>query len=98
MPTDQPKLYVWPAIFAAVVLLVVAYGGAYYAMVWPRGVGPKFSPVEKMVPGYRLRSGNVLDDIIASMDDPVESGWTTFFAPIHWLDRRIRPHVWEPGR
>jgi hypothetical protein len=18
------------------------------------------------------------------------------FAPIHWLDRRIRPHVWEP--
>jgi hypothetical protein len=20
----------------------------------------------------------------------------TFFAPIHWLDRRIPPHVWEP--
>jgi hypothetical protein len=20
----------------------------------------------------------------------------TLFAPIHWLDRRIRPHVWEP--
>ena len=23
--------------------------------------------------------------------------WTDrLFAPIHWLDRRIRPHVWEP--
>ena len=20
----------------------------------------------------------------------------TLFSPIHWLDRRIRPHVWEP--
>lgn len=19
-----------------------------------------------------------------------------FFAPIHWLDRRMRPHVWQP--
>jgi hypothetical protein len=22
--------------------------------------------------------------------------WGLFFAPIHWLDRRIRPQVWEP--
>jgi hypothetical protein len=37
---------------------------------------------------------------------PIEMpGWTdsnltdlgeVVFAPIHWIDRRVRPHVWEP--
>ena len=26
----------------------------------------------------------------------VRPAWERFFAPIHWLDRRLRPDVWEP--
>jgi hypothetical protein len=32
-----------------------------------------------------------------SQGDQYPSVWSQFFAPIHWLDRRLRPHVWEPA-
>lgn len=75
-------------IAAAVTLaLIGGYLGAYYSTVvwWWEGVEIN----GRREPYYVLTSTN---------PDPHESSsfLGRFFVPAHWLDRRIRPDVWEP--
>ena len=59
------------------------YVGAYYATVRPRMVHTMFGNL--LIPCHVLRPGGMWDL------------WSyRIFSPIHWLDRRIRPHIWDP--
>ncbi len=69
--------------------LLCMYAGAYYALVEPipaskwftLRVGTVGRPYgPRMLPWYGSTG--------VALDRP--------FLPIHWFDRRIRPHVWEP--
>ena len=82
---SERKLYPSVMICVVAVLLVCAYVGAYYATVIP----------------YRLSSGKVFP-----MHRPPWAGevllprtidrFNVLFAPVHWVDRRLRPHLWNP--
>jgi hypothetical protein len=80
MPSDRKPSVIVPV---AVVVLLAVYVAAYYAAATPfRLVGrivPVYSPPWDRADGLPKAPG----------------GTHTFFAPIHWLDRRIRPGVWE---
>ena len=83
MSDRKSTFVVLPAVATALVLLG-AYVGAYYRMV--------------EVPDMRPFEGEVAADYSWSHEsvprNPSRS-WRRFFAPVHWLDRRIRPHVWR---
>ncbi|MCC7425219.1 MAG: hypothetical protein IT428_33530 [Planctomycetaceae bacterium] len=70
---------------AALLVLIGGYVGVYYATVTVKGSGdPFYTPHAWFTDGSKtsyLAWKGRLD---------------RFFFPIHWLDRRIRPHVWEP--
>jgi hypothetical protein len=80
LPDRKPSLATLIAV--AIVLL---YVGAYYATARPTLT----TPTGKIAPWYHIASS------------PNEN-WKYFelanqvFAPMVWIDRRIRPHVWEP--
>lgn len=77
---EERNRSVWPSI-GLVLLLPMLYVGVYYGTVSPSyNVGPTFEPT----PHYFDTSREVKRWLAA------------FFAPIHWLDRGLRPHVWEP--
>jgi hypothetical protein len=84
----------WIMMIGLPLLLLVLYVGAYYATVraTPRTVGGKFVPTTRsgggeFVPGYSL---------------PLDRGYewgpriAQLFAPIHWVDRFLRPDDWKP--
>jgi hypothetical protein len=84
MTSPRKPGVVLPGAVALTVLLGL-YVGAYYAMVEPTATyakGVLFPP--NIIPVYRVKANWYLD----------EAGWV--FAPIHWLDRRLRPEIWEP--
>jgi hypothetical protein len=71
--------------------LLGLYVGTYYAMSHPRSTGwPRGTFLVE--PFYGTRE-------YGQVPLPAEMEWHLrlfpFFAPIHWLDRRIRPHVWD---
>lgn len=85
MPTRKPSSIHWIGV-AVMAVLVLAYVGAYYAMVQPLDLG-------------RSKSFAVYSDLGPFAPDEeiaAENRRVTVFAPIHWLDRRIRSRVWEP--
>lgn len=73
----------WIAV-AALLVLLGGYVGAYYGTVAAVGayVGPP-------VPVYQT-GWNELDKKLVDVPKLVD-----VFAPIDWLDRHIRPHVWR---
>jgi hypothetical protein len=74
------ELAKWVAVTLTVLLGL--YVGAYYWLV-----SPFHSPNGCWThAGYRV-SCDTLDDA---------AWWQGLFRPLHQLDRRIRPHVWEP--
>ena len=85
MTSPRKSGFVLPVAVTLAVLLGL-YVGAYYAMVEP-------IPAQK----YVLSKGaySAVPTFLATY-----SRWddwlTPLFSPAHWLDRRIRPHVWEP--
>jgi hypothetical protein len=89
MPTDQPKRSVWPTIVAGVVLalvLIAGYVGSYYAMMTPKT--HKFHNMigaSKLVTVPRYGQSDADEGGIAAR----------VFAPIHRLDRRVRPRIWQ---
>lgn len=88
-PTSAPWI-------AAVVLLVLTggYVGAYYVVVDSAAVGHAFDDdFVEILPTYPIAPVKMFDVTISRSH---KSAWRPFFAPIHWLDRRIRPHVWTP--
>jgi hypothetical protein len=76
-----------------VVLLAALYVGAYYAMV---SRGPYLVPLTPLdFKGGRLfaKAGMLFDE---EPEYSVGGVWSTaFFAPIHAIDRRIRPTFWR---
>lgn len=70
-------------------ILIGGYVGAYYQMLeiwsWRTGPGGTFGPPE---PHYRWNH---------NYTRPNDPKWRTWlFAPMSWLDRRLRPHAWNP--
>jgi hypothetical protein len=88
MPTRKPLSAPWIAAVVLAVLLL-GYVGAYYAIVYSLAV-PQVDDVTgaithtNFVPYY---SGFGFD---------AQERLGEIFNWIHALDRRIRPHVWEP--
>jgi hypothetical protein len=75
-----------PWIAGAVLLVLIGgYVGAYYWMIKPFGFG-------NISPFYNLRTTKGPYHYLHAPDSVVGK----FFAPAHWLDRLIRPHVWNP--
>jgi hypothetical protein len=71
-------------------VLIGGYVGAYYALVEP-------IPATKW---FRLRVGTVGRPFGPRMLPWYGSAGFAVngpFTPIHWIDRRLRPHVWEPA-
>lgn len=72
-------------VVAVLAVLIGGYVGAYCATVNVGALdGGEFWPV--YYTRDEARTGIPTDGF----------DYLTFFAPIHWLDRRIRPQVWEP--
>jgi hypothetical protein len=68
------------------VLLLAGYVGAYYLTVSREiRIGSESSGGSREVLTVTLVP-----------KDRLLLGCGPLFTPIHWLDRRIRPHVWEP--
>jgi hypothetical protein len=82
--------FVLPVAVTLAVLLAL-YVGAYYAMVRPfwsfDGTGRLMSEADYSLWG---RNGPAVRLWV-----PQPSFRSRVFAPINWLDRHIRPHVWE---
>jgi hypothetical protein len=74
--------FVLPVAVTLTVLLGL-YVGAYYAMVEPVSAEGELPGPIYSLPFHKF---DILFD------------WkvTPWFEPAHWLDRRIRPRVWEP--
>jgi hypothetical protein len=79
----KPTSVVLPAVVVLMVLGI--YVGAYYAAVRPYVPRPGIR-TSVVFPVYDFPIGPKRPDQWLGMA----------FAPFHWLDRRIRPHVWEP--
>lgn len=98
-----------PVLPIAITLTVLLglYAGAYYAMVNPgrvidylEGVAENGASVESGLSEERVRF-QVRTSVLpwyGSTDSLPQSNvtWERFFFPAHWLDRSVRPHVWEP--
>ena len=75
------------------------YAGAYYIMVIPIGKGAigDEGPV-RPTPFYAIGDVNNLrwyNHIGGGMYQGPHCGLQRFFAPMHWIDRRIRSQFWE---
>jgi len=89
MPSDRkPSLILMVA--GAILLALLVYVGTYYATVEP------------VVSVRRYAGGSVLRRKVPSwgvdaidFDPGMYEAVTRFFAPIHRVDRSIRPSVWE---
>jgi hypothetical protein len=89
----------WPAIIAAIVLLATLYVGAYFGTI--RRSGNFF---DEFHPQY-VRS-EIDTNASGLFGGPRLVEWTDeqhrtqdflerLFAPIHWIDRRLRPRYWN---
>ena len=89
MPSDRKPSLILPVALALPLLLAVGYLAAYYLTV---GVSHQYDESLLVVSPDALGEIRVLEYRV-----PVDQSVAVwFFAPAHWLDRRIRPRVWEP--
>src|SRR5688572_30111424 len=96
MPSDRKPSLILPVAVAAL-LLLAGYVGAYYAMVDPV---PMIIEVEgKTRWEYQYVTvffyADYTQRLPMSMANRCGEPLDSFFTPIHWIDRRIRPHVWD---
>ena len=62
-------------------LLLALYVGAYYALVRPIPPRPAFlAPPRPVTPAY---------------PDAINGPAVWLFHPVHWVDQKLRPHVWK---
>ena len=85
----QKPGFVLPVAVTLAVLLGL-YVGAYYTMVRPDDSYPRPQGAKPFALPYYAAPGTM----VTNRNYPGD--WNRFFSPIHWLDRRIRPHVWAP--
>jgi hypothetical protein len=91
MTSPRKSGFVLPVAVTLAVLLGL-YVGAYYAMVEPQINLPGYR-------GYTVIERTIEPNYWGKLPvgfDP-NGALKAFFTPVHWLDRRIRPHVWEPS-
>jgi hypothetical protein len=88
MPEDKTSTF-WTGC-AALGVLLGGYVGAYYAMVVPT---PPWCGVGLGTGGGRLVGSLLLNQPAAQYRVPALK---RVLEPMHQIDRRIRPHVWEP--
>lgn len=71
-------------------VLLGLYVGGYYVMVRPRVIAGRWRDGDRLrgvIPQYTGK---------AMVHEWIDYPWLgRFFSPIHWLDRRIRPHIRE---
>jgi hypothetical protein len=80
------------SVAVTLAVLLVMYVGAYYAMVSPVEYVP--SQLDAVYwPRKQTDDGRHEPNLHSEIDD----WFTQLFAPMNWLDRRIRPHVWKPS-
>jgi len=77
----------WGVAIGVLVVLVGLYVGAYYAMVTPEVGDSSVVPVY-FIPGEW--------DLDMATGMRIHLWCRPFFSPMHAIDRRIRPRVWEP--
>jgi hypothetical protein len=81
----------------ALTLLLGAYVGAYFALVSPKLVRPT-STIILAGRTYQIRTHSITFKVPVDIGPEYgsflgeQAAW--LFAPIHALDRRLRPHVW----
>jgi hypothetical protein len=85
--TEKPTHRVRARAITAGFVIAALYVVAYYAMVEPvrRVIGPPR-------PVYVMRWGR------SELRQRGYSRAAALFAPMHWLDRRLRPQVWGTSR
>ncbi|HEY3967085.1 MAG TPA: hypothetical protein VGM05_21170 [Planctomycetaceae bacterium] len=87
----KPGVAFWATV--VVVVALIFYVAAYSIMVSPAVVFHSgLGEPPPLIPKYHL-IGNWLEDRRWPRDG---GACRPFFAPIHWIDRRVRRHVWEP--
>lgn len=81
--SDEPRMRVGtlPIVLTFGALLGL-YVGAYYGMVYPYQGVALFPATLSLDKNERYWT--------------VETAWRPFFAPVHRLDRVLRPRVWQP--
>jgi hypothetical protein len=88
MSERKKSTVLWIAAGIASALLLCAYVGAYYKMARPARVE---LPGGVMLPGIHPIWGVEAIDTFVWRQKTVSA----FFWPIHQLDRRLRPRVWN---
>lgn len=90
--SERKKSPVAWIVATVLVLLLGGYIGAYCAMV----IVPDRNEIDPAGGGYlTLHPFYAIGDLRTWWKQQGKLRAT--FAPIHWLDRRIRPSVWESG-
>src|SRR5689334_4811126 len=79
--SDTQKRIIVRWIAGVMFVITVAYVGAYYTMLEPSGGVPWFIAI--------------LEGRPKDYKDPTQ--WGAFFAPMIWIDKKIRPRTWDPG-
>lgn len=75
---------IWLLIVIAALLLFAGYVGAYYAMVEP-------AEVYEVIYAHKVPTFPAVEPKGSAGK---ATAWTRFFAPVHWVDRRLRRDVW----
>ena len=89
--TARPRRRFWLKLAAGLLFALVAYGGAYAALVRPVTLLP-------------LNFAIATSDAVAGVPRVPRYAlprWQaraaqTFFAAAHWADRKMRPEFWDP--
>lgn len=95
----KPTSVVLPAVL--VLTLLGLYVGAYYGLVDRNALGPDpdasvyvaFYPVTNRSQSRRFNMQHG-GHFWMARQTLANDRMTLFFAPVHWLDRRIRPQFW----
>ncbi|MCC7422076.1 MAG: hypothetical protein IT428_17490 [Planctomycetaceae bacterium] len=86
MPARKPNSIPWNGV-VVLLALIGGYVGSYFAMVTP-----KTRKFQNLIGASLL----VTAPRYLSSDEDEGGVAKRVFAPLHWLDRRIRPHTWGP--
>lgn len=80
-----------PAIWIAVAVLSLLLSG--YVGMYRWLVQPEFVLIEYATGAHQA----LVIPQYGNLEEDGEGLATIVFAPVHWFDRRFRPHVWEPA-
>lgn len=95
--SETPRRRFWLKLSAALLFALIAYGGAYLVAV--RAPPTPVLPLTTIRAGFHFDAHSLhgyhtfhFHARYKLPGTPVIAN--SFFAPAHWIDRRLRPHVW----